>query len=198
MPFDFRTYLRELTGIKEWEIEDLVGGAANFTVHAHPLSSASSWNIDGAVKLDLDSGSSVVIKQLKQAPDYYLAKSPGFTFSPYRQVSTLFVVVFHYSISLTIWSMQVIEAQALQWFLIPGYGLHTALAQNPCIWVPQMLLHDQSSSVLIQSDLGVVPDLYSILTDATRFCKPWTGHWPISRRHALLYTSNTFRYRRLL
>lgn len=30
-----------------------------------------------------------------------------------------------------------------------------------------MLLHDQSSSILIQSDLGVVPDLYSILTDAT-------------------------------
>lgn len=63
--------------------------------------------------------------------------------------------------------MQVIEAQALQWFLIPGNGLHTALAQNPCIRVPQMLLHDPSSSILIQSDLGVVPDFYTILTDAT-------------------------------
>lgn len=82
MSFDFRTYLRELTGIKEWEIEDLVGGAANFTVRARPLSSPSSWNVDSGVKLDLDSGSSVVIKQ---APNY-LAKSPGFTFSPYRQV----------------------------------------------------------------------------------------------------------------
>jgi hypothetical protein len=88
MSFDFRTYLRELTGIKEWEIEDLVGGAANFTVRARPLSSASSWNIDGAVKLDPESGSSVV---LKHAPNY-LAKSPGFSFSPYRQVGILFIV----------------------------------------------------------------------------------------------------------
>jgi len=30
-----------------------------------------------------------------------------------------------------------------------------------------MLLHDQSSSILIQSDLGVVPNLYGILTDPT-------------------------------
>ena len=34
-------------------------------------------------------------------------------------------------------------------------------------WVPQILLHDQSASIPIQTDLGVVSDLYSILTDAT-------------------------------
>ncbi|KIM39816.1 hypothetical protein M413DRAFT_28997 [Hebeloma cylindrosporum] len=144
MTFDILTYLRELTAIKEWEIKDLAGGAANFTVRARPLSSAS-LDVNGAAKLDIElfnSYSSVVIKQ---APDY-LAKSPGFPFSPYRQV---------------------IEAQALQWFLISGNGLHTTLAQNPCIRVPQMLHHDRSSSILIQSDLGAVPNLYNILTDPT-------------------------------
>jgi len=84
MSFDFRTYLRELTGIKEWEIEELVGGAANFTVRARPL---SSWSIKGAVKLALgsfDSGSSRSVV-VKQAP-HHLAKSPKLSFSPYRQV----------------------------------------------------------------------------------------------------------------
>jgi hypothetical protein len=87
MSFDFRTYLERLTGIEEWEIEDLVGGAANFTVRARPLSGAPSWITIGTVGPDLeffDSGLSVVIKQ---APDC-LAKSPEIPFSPYRQVGT--------------------------------------------------------------------------------------------------------------
>jgi len=91
LSFDFRTYLERLTGINKWEIEDLVGGAANLTVRARPMSTRASpddsESTNGAVKLDLksfDSGLSVVIKQ---APDC-LAKFPEIPFSPYRQVGT--------------------------------------------------------------------------------------------------------------
>ncbi|CAA7266989.1 unnamed protein product [Cyclocybe aegerita] len=153
LPFNFHAYLENQTGAKGWQVEELSGGAANYTVRVgFPKNdnNPSEKLSPGIVLSDsfdalFTSVSSVVIKQ---APPF-LAKHPEIPCSPQRQV---------------------IEAEALKAFrLTLGVGgastLPHVLPQNPCIMVPRLLLYDSSNNILVQSDLGSLPNLYDVLTN---------------------------------
>lgn len=89
--FDFSAYLQGYTKVSShWVIEELIGGAANFTVRVrNPLWSNRS-EVGGRSGEDEKNNLLAVLQGhdsvvMKQAPAY-LAKSPEMPFSPYRQV----------------------------------------------------------------------------------------------------------------
>ncbi|KAF8968158.1 kinase-like domain-containing protein [Flammula alnicola] len=149
---DFQAYLEKITGVGGWEVEELLGGAANFTVRVQPfrkgtLNDKRRPDDKASLLLEiLNAGSTVIIKQ---APAF-LAKTPEIPFSPYRQI---------------------IEAEALRIFhpldVSDTGGLHGILVRNPGIRVPKLLHHDEASNILVQSDLGSLPDLYEVLTSSS-------------------------------
>lgn len=82
-PFDFASYLEHVTGVTNWHIEVLLGGAANFTVRVFRNPCANALINENQELLHIIQDSLTVI--IKQAPPF-LAKAPHMPFSPYRQV----------------------------------------------------------------------------------------------------------------
>ncbi|THH20746.1 hypothetical protein EW146_g693 [Bondarzewia mesenterica] len=169
IPFDFATYLYNLTGEK-WAIHELSGGNANFVVRAVQIRStrlAEVAQVDGkdhSLGKKLLQHNSVV---LKQAPPYF-AKFPSLNFSERRQT---------------------IEARALHFFQ-GNTPLSQALENNQFVNVPKLLHFDELKHVLIQSDLGPHPTLDIFLaspsttTQAASIAGQTLGRFLASIHHA--------------
>ncbi|KAF9565277.1 hypothetical protein CPC08DRAFT_704805 [Agrocybe pediades] len=140
--YDFDSYLRRTTGVHGWHVEELSGGAANFTVRAR-----QTKHQDQGAQQDANTSSSEPTLVIKQAPSHF-AKLPNVPFSPYRQT---------------------VEAEALRQFHAKDSGssnLQVILARNPLIRIPRLLTHDVGDGILVQSDLGSHPNLYEALTSS--------------------------------
>ncbi|KAF4614067.1 hypothetical protein D9613_007806 [Agrocybe pediades] len=140
--YDFGSYLRRTTGVHGWHVEELSGGAANFTVRAR-----QTKHQDQGAQQDANIFRSEPTFVIKQAPSHF-AKLPNVPFSPYRQT---------------------VEAEALRQFHEKDSGnsnLQVILARNPLIRIPRLLTHDAIYGILVQSDLGSHPNLHEALTSS--------------------------------
>lgn len=164
--FDFNTYLEQTTGVFGWSVEELSGGAANFTVRVRPPCGVEDGT-NSSYSGTFGSEKSVVIKQ---APPYF-AKLPKISFSPYRQVSRFLYTVEFYAPERHSF-IQIVEKEALELFHSSGHSansLQTVLVTNPLVRIPRMLKHDNQCGILVQSDLGPHPNLYEVLTSPHTF-----------------------------
>jgi Phosphotransferase enzyme family len=142
--FDFKNYLAIIDPVQTYEIVALAGGRVNFTVRATKADTA-----------EIDSGRfvgrhSVV---LKYAPPYIALSGKDAHFSQFRQVS---VVQLEPAVGLTLVAAnpgKTIESRALALFAEPD-GELLPICQHWNIGIPQLLLYDPDSHIIVMEDLG--------------------------------------------